>query len=354
LLVLRELEGRSYEDIGSRLGISRPMVESGLFRARRKLSEEYDELVTGRRCAAVQASLTDGDEHRLRRLGVRERRQLARHLCHCQPCRRVARAAGLSDDWLRPPSLAARIAALLPLPGIRWRGSRGSGSAGASLRQVPPVGSLAPLADPTGPLQSLGRAAGALAAILVAGIGGNVVAGHPGAPETATRPAAAAAPAPAAISAVPVAPPQGAQPSRIRATPARSRAGQTVTLRTGGAGSRPRPAAAFRPSGTHPGTQPLRGAGPPSRSPIGARPARRLLASALGSASNGQSAGAVLGSEADLAGAVLATAQSVDPVSAVPSSLAHTITAAGGAVAASAGTAAVAGGSSTGGSGAPR
>ena len=53
--MLRELEGLSYEEIGERMGMSRPVVESTLFRARRRLSEEYDELVCGRRCEHVQA-----------------------------------------------------------------------------------------------------------------------------------------------------------------------------------------------------------------------------------------------------------------------------------------------------------
>jgi RNA polymerase sigma factor (sigma-70 family) len=90
ILVLRELEGLSYREIGERLGMSRPVVESTLFRARRRLAEEYEELISGRRCERTRA-LIDGWEGRaIRRLGVRERRQLARHLAHCQPCRRHA------------------------------------------------------------------------------------------------------------------------------------------------------------------------------------------------------------------------------------------------------------------------
>lgn len=50
ILVMRELEGRSYAEIGQRLGLSRPAVESTLFRARKRLAEEYDELVSGERC----------------------------------------------------------------------------------------------------------------------------------------------------------------------------------------------------------------------------------------------------------------------------------------------------------------
>ena len=37
ILVMRELEGLSYKDIGERMGMSRPAVESTLFRARKRL-----------------------------------------------------------------------------------------------------------------------------------------------------------------------------------------------------------------------------------------------------------------------------------------------------------------------------
>ena len=90
ILVLRELEGLSYGEIGTRLGMSRPVVESTLFRARRRLAEEYAELMSGRRCERTRALIDAWESHTLRRLGVRETRQLARHLSHCQPCRRHA------------------------------------------------------------------------------------------------------------------------------------------------------------------------------------------------------------------------------------------------------------------------
>src|SRR3954452_13262480 len=55
ILVMRELEGLSYREIGERLGMSRPSVESTLFRARRRLTEEYSELISGERCRRIQA-----------------------------------------------------------------------------------------------------------------------------------------------------------------------------------------------------------------------------------------------------------------------------------------------------------
>jgi RNA polymerase sigma factor (sigma-70 family) len=119
IIVMRELEGRSYSQIGESLGISKPVVESTLFRARRKLSEEYEELVTGRRCERVQTAITTDGDRPLRRLGIKERRLLARHLAHCQSCRRHARVAGIDESFFKTPSVAARIAALLPLPWLR-------------------------------------------------------------------------------------------------------------------------------------------------------------------------------------------------------------------------------------------
>src|SRR5437588_1525478 len=98
IIVLRELEGLSYNEIGKRMGMTRPVVESTLFRARRRLGEEYEELVSGRRCERVQTVVESCDSRAVRSLGVRERRQIARHLAHCQPCRRHARMSGFDES----------------------------------------------------------------------------------------------------------------------------------------------------------------------------------------------------------------------------------------------------------------
>jgi RNA polymerase sigma factor (sigma-70 family) len=123
ILVLRELEGLSYREIGERMGMSRPAVESTLFRARRRLTEEYDDLVSGARCLRIQSIIAVATEGRL---GARETRRLSRHVAHCQPCRREALAAGIDAAILTHVPLrkraAAKIAGLLPFPGIeRWR-----------------------------------------------------------------------------------------------------------------------------------------------------------------------------------------------------------------------------------------
>jgi hypothetical protein len=62
------------------------------------------------------------------RLGTRDSRRLARHVSHCQPCRREAMAAGLDSAILTHVPLrkraAAKVAGLLPFPLFeRFRGS---------------------------------------------------------------------------------------------------------------------------------------------------------------------------------------------------------------------------------------
>src|SRR4051794_22867055 len=113
ILVMREFEGLSYREIGDRMGMSRPSVESTLFRARKRLTEEYDELVSGQRCVRVQdiiAGASGGG------LGARDRRRMARHLSYCQPCRRHAYSAGLGDVVPAKTGVGAKIAAWLPMP----------------------------------------------------------------------------------------------------------------------------------------------------------------------------------------------------------------------------------------------
>src|SRR5256714_121830 len=150
ILVLRELEGLSYREIGERLGMSRPAVESTLFRARRRLTEEYDELVTGRRCVRVQAIINEAAEGML---GARDSRRLARHLSYCQPCRRHARLLGVETAPAR--SVAGKLAALIPFPAFLRRrlfgegepfggapadgGAASSGSGGSSATGTPRV-----------------------------------------------------------------------------------------------------------------------------------------------------------------------------------------------------------------------
>ena len=121
ILVMRELEGLSYAEIANRLEMSKPMVESTLFRARRRLGEEYEDLTTGRRCQQVCEVVDRADARSIKVLGIRARRQVAQHLSHCDDCRRYARLAGADEALFRAPSVADKVAALFP---FGWLGRR--------------------------------------------------------------------------------------------------------------------------------------------------------------------------------------------------------------------------------------
>ncbi|MGI8660717.1 MAG: sigma-70 family RNA polymerase sigma factor [Thermoleophilaceae bacterium] len=123
VIVLRELEGLSYNEIGERMALSPSAVESTLFRARRKLEHEYAEVDSGRRCRVVDAAIARlaGGEGSQRDLW-----RLSRHARRCAGCRRRAHSQGVDPVQGR----GAWTAALLPLPALlRGRGGGGGGSA---------------------------------------------------------------------------------------------------------------------------------------------------------------------------------------------------------------------------------
>jgi RNA polymerase sigma factor (sigma-70 family) len=137
VLVLREFAGLSYAEIARRMRLSTAAVESVLFRARRGLKDEYDEIATGKRCRQVQtiiAALAEGVG------GARDRRALASHVGHCAGCRQEAVAMGLgalvrAERRSRVRRALDKAAALLPIP--PFFGRRNSGASGA-----PPAGQI--------------------------------------------------------------------------------------------------------------------------------------------------------------------------------------------------------------------
>ena len=187
VLVMRELEGLSYSEIGERLGMSRAVVESTLFRARKRLTEEYEELVSGRRCERVREVVAAERVHSLEALGIRERRRLARHLSHCQPCRRHAHMSGFDDSVLETPGLAGRIAALLPIPWLRDRLSGRDGevvtaSGAHSMVIARSVQTASRLVETLAPSAGAGRVAAAAAVLAIAGTGGGLITASSGGP----------------------------------------------------------------------------------------------------------------------------------------------------------------------------
>jgi RNA polymerase sigma factor (sigma-70 family) len=174
ILVMRELEGLSYREIGERLGMSRPSVESTLFRARRRLTEEYSELTSGERCRRIQAIIANAATGSL---GARDQKRMARHVSYCQPCRRQARLAGLDSSVLVHTPVRAKIAAFLPLPAFlkrRWGGGGNGDVSGAAANHAPTIAQWSSqVSDPS--LGGWVKAAATAATIALAGAGAGEV-----------------------------------------------------------------------------------------------------------------------------------------------------------------------------------
>ena len=82
-LVLREFEGRPYAEIARILEITTGALETLLFRARRSLAEELENVVTCERAEQDLARLQDGS------LARKDRRRLDDHLRECASCARL-------------------------------------------------------------------------------------------------------------------------------------------------------------------------------------------------------------------------------------------------------------------------
>jgi RNA polymerase sigma factor (sigma-70 family) len=161
VLVMRELEGMSYREIGQKLDLTRPAVESALFRARRRLESEYTELSEGRRCEAMRATMARMVAGTQR--GAEEHR-LARHAKRCHSCRRRARELGI-EPLSTLGTLRKKAAAFLPIP-LFFRRSGGDGGGITGLFST--GANAAPLAE---------RAAALVAAAALVGAGGAALSG---------------------------------------------------------------------------------------------------------------------------------------------------------------------------------
>jgi RNA polymerase sigma factor (sigma-70 family) len=181
ILVMRELEGLSYREIGERLGMSRPSVESTLFRARRRLTEEFEELRTGERCLRILEVL-ERAEHAGGRLGLRDQRRVSSHISHCQPCRKHAVMAGVDAGAIARRPVRAKIGAFLPLPAFlkkRWfdGGDPDSVAAHAAGVHGPALAQASMVAAQYGDSTAAGwmKATAVAAAVAVAGVGAGAV-----------------------------------------------------------------------------------------------------------------------------------------------------------------------------------
>jgi RNA polymerase sigma factor (sigma-70 family) len=183
ILVMRELEGLSYREIGERLDMSRPSVESTLFRARRRLTEEYEDLRTGARCLRIQEIIEHAGATATA-LGTRDQRRVGSHISHCQPCRKHAVMAGMDAAALGRRSVRAKLAAFLPLPAVlrkRWVGGSGDGgggdvaaaSAAHAAHHAPALAQVSMAAAQYGEPSMAGwmKATAAVTAVAIAGLG---------------------------------------------------------------------------------------------------------------------------------------------------------------------------------------
>lgn len=82
-VVMRELEGRPYNEIAQILDISTGALETLLFRARRSLADELENAVT---CDRAELSLSKELDGRLSR---KERKRLDDHIAECPSCTRL-------------------------------------------------------------------------------------------------------------------------------------------------------------------------------------------------------------------------------------------------------------------------
>ncbi|MDQ4081603.1 MAG: sigma-70 family RNA polymerase sigma factor, partial [Actinomycetota bacterium] len=106
VLVLRELEGLSYDEIAEAMGLSRSAVETLLFRARRALREQLEAADSDLGCSAVERLISLGLDGKLSR---KDRGLLRAHLRACPECARLARS-----QRARARAMPALVA--LPLP----------------------------------------------------------------------------------------------------------------------------------------------------------------------------------------------------------------------------------------------
>ena len=229
-LVLRELEGRSYKEIAGILAISVTALETLLFRARRSLAEELENLVT---CDRAELALLQQED---RRLGRKERKRLVAHLEECTSCARVAAIS------IKRRS-AFKGLALLPLP-LSLTLFKGAPTASAAIG-LPTIGGAAAgggaAAVGTGLAAKLAIGAAAVAVASGAGYEGVKAVRDPGTP---VRPAKAVPSAVVPARAEPVvftakdrpvakiAPVKKAKPVKAKPVKAKSRAAEPAVSST--------------------------------------------------------------------------------------------------------------------------
>jgi RNA polymerase sigma-70 factor (ECF subfamily) len=140
-LVMRELEGRSYQEIAEILEVSVSAVETLIFRARRALREQLEDGIT---CHEAELSISRQLDGRLAR---KDRGALRAHLRECEECAGFARSQ-------RAQRGALKSLALIPLPqslvGLFGGGGGGAAVGGGLAIKAAAVGASAMVATGVG------------------------------------------------------------------------------------------------------------------------------------------------------------------------------------------------------------
>ncbi len=157
-LVMRELEGRSYTEIRELLGVSERALETLLFRARRSVAEELENLVT---CDRAEVAIS---KHADSRLSRKELRRLKAHVSECPSCARVAATQSRRRRAFR------NLAVLpLPLPLVLFRGAP---DAAAAVTGVSTIGTAATVSGAA----TAGSAGGTAGGLMAGGVAAKVAA----------------------------------------------------------------------------------------------------------------------------------------------------------------------------------
>jgi RNA polymerase sigma factor (sigma-70 family) len=117
-LVMRELSGLSYDEIGVALGVSNEAARRAVFDARTALHDAVDGRAT--ECTSVRRTLSDGDRRHLRARGMRA------HLRSCDDCATFEKSMGVRQADLHALGSWLAGSAALGLLGI---GGAGGGTA---------------------------------------------------------------------------------------------------------------------------------------------------------------------------------------------------------------------------------
>jgi RNA polymerase sigma factor (sigma-70 family) len=174
-IVLREFEGRSYAEIAEILGITRGALETLLFRARRSLAEELENLVTCDRAEQLISRALD------RRLSRKERKRLEAHMRDCASCARFELVQKRGRRALRGLALVPIPASLTLLKGTNSAAAASLPTIGAATAATVTATAGGGTAATTGGLVAGGLAAKAAAVVVAAGVAGGV--GYTGAHE---------------------------------------------------------------------------------------------------------------------------------------------------------------------------